>query len=153
MEGIQIENILMKLHGKRQIFHSEGDFQFSLGCEIQSLYPNIKITAERPTKGNNNVREHIDMFLYNEQTRIEIELKYIKSEFSGNVDGYDYNLPSAQVFDLSCYDITKDIHRLENYVRNKSIDIGYSIVLTNAPILWQKSDGSSIDDEFRVYDG
>ena len=63
MEKEDIENILIKLHGKRQIFHSEGDFQCSLWCKIQSCLPNIKITAERPLERDVDAKEYIDMFL------------------------------------------------------------------------------------------
>jgi len=51
MEGIQIDNVLTKLSEKREIFYSEGDFQFSLGCEIKCMYPDMNIIVERPMKG------------------------------------------------------------------------------------------------------
>ncbi len=40
--------------------------------------------------------------------------------------------------DLRCYDILKDIQRLENYVESKQITKGFSIVLTNVKSLWNK---------------
>jgi len=157
MEKEDIENVLKELSKKRQIFYSEGDFQFSLGCEIQSL-PNMKVIAEKPMKGNNDATEHIDMFVYNDQTKIGIELKYIKDKFSGKVGDNYYKLSPSLAYDLKCYDILKDIQRLENYVENKNvderIDIGYSIVLTNAKNLWtpEANEKESNYDEFRVYD-
>lgn len=152
MEEIQIDTILGKLSDKRKIFHSEGDFQFSLGCEIQSL-PNMKVVVERPMKVNKKETEHIDMLVYDKITKIGIELKFMKGKFAGEVDGDEYHWPGNEADDLKCYGITKDIQRLEHYVQNKSIDIGYSIVLTNDPILWKESDGNSNDDEFRVAEG
>jgi len=166
MEKEDIENILIKLHEKRPIFHSEGDFQFSLGCEIQSMYPNIKIIIERPiyverpvedktqSSGTKKVTEHIDMFLYDGPNRIGIELKFIKAKFSYKDDWGDYCLKPSLVNDFSCYDILKDIHRLENYAQiDKIIDFGYSITITNVSTLWEKHYDGSEYDQFRVFDG
>lgn len=158
MEGIQIDTILGTLARKRKIFHSEGDFQFSLGCEIQSL-TNMKVIIERPMNSNNNATEHIDMYVYNEQIKIGIELKFIKDKFSGIVDSNYYCLKPSSAYDMRCYDILKDIQRLENYVENENkdeqIDIGYAIVLTNAKNLWTpKTNEKEYNyDEFRVFDG
>ncbi len=166
MEKEDIENILIKLHEKRPIFHSEGDFQFSLGCEIQSMYPNVKIIVERPlyverpvdekipSRGTKPVTEHIDMFLYDGPNRIGIELKFIKAKFSYKDDWGDYCLKPSLANDLSCYDILKDIHRLENYAQiDKIIDSGYAITITNISTLWKKHCDGSDYDHFRVFDG
>jgi len=166
MEGIKIDNVLMNLSKskKREIFYSEGDFQFSLGCEIKCIYPDMNIIAEKPMEGKlqtsngKKATEHIDMFLYNKEIKIGIELKYIKDKFSGEVGDNYYKLSPSLAYDLRCYDILKDIQRLEKYVESENIDehinIGYAIVLTNAKNLWtpQANGKESNYDEFRVFD-
>ncbi len=164
MEGIKIDNVLMNLKEikKMEIFYSEGDFRFCLGCEIKCMYSDIDIIAEKPIKRINNgkkVTEHIDMFLHSKESKIGIELKYIKDEFSGKVRGNYYELSPSSAYDVRCYDILKDIQRLESYLEGENvderIDIGYSIVLTNAKALWEakKNGKESNYDEFRVFDG
>ena len=136
MERIQINDVLSKLSKEKKIFYSEGDFQFSLGCKLKCMYPDIDIILEKSMEGKKRTSdgkkgiEHIDMFVYNEQIKIGIELKFIKDKFSGTVDSNYYDLRPGMAYDLKCYDILKDIQRLKNYVENKSIDISYSIVLT-----------------------
>lgn len=121
----------------------------------------MDIIAEKPIKVKNkkdnekNATEHIDMFLCNKGIKIGIELKYIKDQFLGKVRGNCYELSPSSAYDVRCYDIIKDISRLKNYVDKKIIDIGYSIVLTNAKALWEpKRNGKEYNyDEFRVFEG
>ncbi|WMT53777.1 hypothetical protein [Ferroplasma acidiphilum] len=144
MEKKDIEKILNNLSKERPIFHGERDFQFSLGCEIKSKYPNMKIILEKTMKGNNNTTERID---------IGIELKFIKGKFSGEVDGDEYHWLGNEAYDLKSYDTLKDIQRLEHYIQYGCIDFGYSIVLSNARLLWEQQCNDSHYDQFSLYEG
>jgi len=103
------------------------------------------------------------MFVDNKEIKIGIELKYIKDEFSGKVGGNCYDLRPSSAYDMRCYDIIKDINRLESYLESENVDehtdehinIGYAIVLTSAKNLWtpKANREESNYDEFRVFDG
>jgi len=152
---IEIKDVLETLSRERPIFHSEMDFQFALAWKIKSLYPEVEVRLEKPLMGAINSTEHIDIFLINSEINIGIELKYIKAGFSVQMGRDSYTMKTHGANDIRCFDVLKDIQRLENFKKNKDISAGYSIVLTNVVSLWKpkRSKKENFYDEFRIYDG
>lgn len=155
MKKIEIEKVLEILSKERPIFHSEKDFQFSLAWKIKSLYPEVAVRLEKPLHRNTDSTEHIDIFLREGAIDIGMELKYITASLIARISEEFFFLKTHAAQDLRCYDVLKDIQRLENYTENEDISIGYSIVLTNVESLWKPKRGEKENyyDEFRIYEG
>jgi len=45
---MNVKRLMTELSNQRPVFHSEGDFQFSLARLIQQKHPNAKIRLEYP---------------------------------------------------------------------------------------------------------
>ncbi len=154
---LDIQEILDLLPNERPVFHSEKDFQFSLALKIKEKNPKMKIRLEVPmdSDGTNKRIERIDMKVIDGSTEIGIEVKYITEELIIIIDGEQFKLKNHSANDIRCYDVLKDIQRLERFVKSGSIKIGYSIVLTNVESLWNEKNGNkdTFYDNFRIYDG
>ena len=159
---LNIEEILESLSNERPVFHSERDFQFSLGIKIKEKYPEMEIRLEVPMNDDKTEKrvEHIDMKVLDDPIKIGIELKYITEELRVNIKRETFkeevfNLKNHSANDIRCYDVLKDIQRLENFVKSGKIKKGYSIVLTNMKSLWSEKNGNkdTFYDNFRIYNG
>jgi len=142
-----IKECIEKLSKRRDIFHSEADFQFALAWEIQREYPEADIRLEYCVKDVPKIHNedgqnmHIDIMVsfdndckLSDKRWIPIELKYKTAKFVGTDikdEPYDLKGHAAQL--LGRYDFIKDIERLER-LSNKSdfsYQEGYAIWLTN----------------------
>ena len=152
---LEINDILKFLSKEKPVFYSEKDFQCLLGWQIKEKYPDMEVRSEVPIAKEDGKTEHIDLRVRNGKSKIGIELKYITEEFKTTIDEDKFNLKNHSANDLRCYDILKDIQRLESYVNNGEIDKGYSIVLTNVKSLWcqKKQKKETYYDNFRISDG
>lgn len=81
-------------------------------------------------------------------------MKFITAKLSATIDNELFSLKTHAATDLRCYDVLKDIQSLENYVRNKRISLGYSIVLTNVKSPWKAKKGEKENyyNDFRIYE-
>ena len=130
--------IMSKLKSKRQIFHSEADFQFALAWEIQREHPEVEVRLEFAYKIGDKVY-HIDILVINENQYIPIELKYKTLKKNVIFESEEFHLKNHGAQDLGKYDLLKDVVRVEKVLHdhNKFVD-GHIIMLTNDPSYWKK---------------
>ena len=152
---LEIEDILKSLSKEKPVFYSEKDFQCLLGWQIKAKYPDMEVRSEVPIEKDSGKTEHIDLRVRDVKGKIGIELKYITEEFRTTIGEDKFNLKNHSANDQKCYEVLKDIQRLESYVNNGEIDKGYSIVLTNVKSLWsqKKQKRETYYDNFRICDG
>lgn len=133
-----MKNILIKtmnnLSIKRPVFHSEADFQFSLGWELKVNESNFDIIMERPFQFKNidySQKIELDILVKNNNDIFGIELKYVTEKFIDTINSERFNLKDHAATNLRRYDFYKDISRLELLKENNEIKKGYVIFLTN----------------------
>ena len=142
--SIDMEKIIEKLQGKRQIFCSEADFQLEMALVIKERYPDAKVRLEYVPTFDDKMRIDILVFISNEW--IPIELKYKtknskKEEMIDKITQEVFNLKNQGAKDIGCYLYLKDIMRIES-IKEQKIEIikgqeknnfkeGYAVFLTN----------------------
>ena len=100
---------------------SEFTFQFRLGWFLNSYYPDIFIidfeTNIKKFKQSDIHKKEIDIHLFNKKSQINhaIEIKYIKDK-----SGYD----------ISLFEMCKDIKFIEKLVENENFKTSYSIAFS-----------------------
>ncbi len=134
MNEFGIDSVINELKENRKIFVSEADFQLSMACVIERMYPQAKVRLEYCPCFNDSM--HIDILVLwgsdDKKQWIPIELKYktkkIKHE---DDDGCVCNLKDQSAQDWGCYDYFKDIERIETISEEEQFKEGYAIFLTN----------------------
>ena len=100
---MDINRPLLELKKKRQIFHSEADFQFALAWEIQRCYPDAKVRLEYcPAEIDPSM--HIDILVIMDELWYPIELKYKSLKCTKLVEDEIYKLKNHGAQDLGRYD-------------------------------------------------
>jgi len=145
----EIKELMEKLSKKRPVFDSEDDFKFSLAWEIKEKYrDHVEIRLEKKMNNNknassleeedqNNKNERIDIFIIvkneNYMEKIGIELKYFTAKLVWPYEKNDEKiiLKNQAAENLRRYDAWHDVERLENFIRNRNINKGFAIWLTN----------------------
>ncbi len=147
---LDIHGVMTALSKTRPIFHSEGDFQHELACQIHKMMPDSRIRLEFPLKEGTN----LDIWLANE--KIAIELKYkIKGDYKSKrlLARFKHELfilSESGAQNHSRYLFLRDVKKVESAER------GFAIILTNEPAYWNPgpvSDKTPDDDEFRIHEG
>ena len=110
---MDIDAVLTQLKNKRQVFHSEADFQIALAWEFQQQYPDASLRLEYPPPGD--PQKHIDILVRHGDDVYPIELKYKKAKFRAVVNGEQYSLTDHSAYEQGQYDFVKDICRLEAF--------------------------------------
>jgi len=137
----KIRKSLELLKIDRPIYHSEDDFKFSFSKVLQEeLGKNYTIRLERPEEilmlkrdGTTKVaRAPIDIVVINKITSefYPIELKYKTKKYETIHQNEKYKLTEQGATDIGRFSFRKDIYRIEQLVKNKSIQ-GFFIVITN----------------------
>ena len=134
--SIDMEKIIEKLQGKRQIFCSEADFQLEMAWVIKEMYRDAEVRLEYvPTFDD---KMHIDILVFINNEWIPIELKYKtkkskKEKMTDQITQEVFNLKNQGAKDIGCYLYLKDIMRIEDIkeaVKN-NFEEGYAVFLTN----------------------
>ena len=134
--SIDMEKIIEKLQGKRQIFCSEADFQLEMAWVIKEMYHDAEVRLEYvPTFDD---KMHIDILVFISNKWIPIELKYKtkkskKEKMTDQITQEVFNLKNQGAKDIGCYLYLKDIMRIESIkqeVKN-NFEEGYAVFLTN----------------------
>ena len=142
--SIDMEKIIEKLQGKRQIFCSEADFQLEMAWVIKEMYHDAEVRLEYvPTFDD---KMHIDILVFISNKWIPIELKYKtknskKEKMTDQITQEVFNLKNQGAKDINCYLYLKDIMRIES-IKEQKIEIikgqeknnfkeGYAVFLTN----------------------
>lgn len=127
---------LEQLRKKRQVFHSESDFQFALAWELKSLFNDSDIRLEYAT--SSDIRKHIDILVRIGSSEYPIELKYKTRTLSAVNNNELYHLKNHGAQDLGVYDFIKDICRIESFTTElKGFHEGYVLWLTNDSYYWR----------------
>lgn len=153
---MNIFNAMKTLSDKRPIFHSEADFQFSLGWELKRLNNDFQIIMERPFQFEDKSKKHpkieLDLLIENGLEKYGIELKYVTKKLNTKIGKEKFELKDHMATNLRRYDFYKDINRLEYLKTNNEINKGYVIFLTNVDS-YQKNETSGMAKEFNFADG
>jgi len=161
---MNLRTIMNKLREERKVFHSEADFQHSLGWMIREHHPNARVRLEvknfYPTeaskgpKRKRTLRKSVDILVEVGRKKLAIELKYKTKKVKGFTtftwDGEKFQVPTEGARDISRYDFLSDVIRLEKNVISGKV-AGYAILLTNDPLYWEKPTIVTIDREFRIH--
>jgi len=136
IEKLNVEYILGELSKDRPIFHSEGDFQFSLACKIKEFYSELNVRLEFPMKPG-----FLDIFLFSSEKAVLFELKYKTTELVCQTQNNErFNLKILRRKDYGFYGFIKDIARLENFKikfqQKFEIVECYALILTNDDSYW-----------------
>ncbi len=145
--------VMENLRYKRQLFHSEADFQFALAWEIQTLYSDAVVRLEYCPKEAPHM--HIDIIVERNGKVYPIELKYKTLEMDCSIEGEGYNLKSHGAQDIGKYDCLLDIQRLEQCSEIlPRFDCGFVIWLTNDPLYWKAPrKAGTMAEAFTLHDG
>jgi hypothetical protein len=150
---IDIEMVLKELARKRTVFHSEADFQHSLAWEIHNTYPECAIRLERSMHLMKDAT-HLDIFAYDEECLIMVEVKYKTRGLLATVQGEQFYLKDQSAQDLGRYDFLKDIERLEKLGEKYKSSLGYAVMLSNDSSYWKPpGNPNTCDSSFRINEG
>jgi len=155
-----LDKYISELFQERCCFHSEDDFKFSLAWKIKSKIKNAEIRLEKPFRQvpeeKRNRPFYLDIFIELLKKRIGIELKYKTKARTTEVNGEKYFLKSHVAVDLGRHGFCKDIERIETLIKEKKLDYGFVVFITNDASYWAKSSRmkkDSYDKNFRIHEG
>jgi hypothetical protein len=153
-----IRDALVELSKERQIFHSEADFQHAFAMYLSKVFHDqYDVRLERCIKTNND-NFYVDIFLIarlDEQPNIAIELKYKTNEVTfEDVQGEVFSLKGHSANDLGRYHFREDLFWLEQLKKDKKIELGFAIFLTNDDKYWKlpTKEVKTLDMHYRIHE-
>lgn len=151
-----VKNEINQLSKSRKIFHSEADFQHSLGLHLSKIC-DLQVRLEIPfviphyyNESDKKLKVEIDIFIPKE--KIGIELKYKTKEGTFKEHGETFNLKQHGAQNLGRFDYFDDIRRLQLLKRESIIEKGYAIFLTNDPLYWRPIQRKNFSSNFSMED-
>lgn len=93
-------------------------------------------------------REYLDIFCKFKGPRYGIEIKYKTKKESNN---FEYINQGAQ--NNSKCDFILDVHRIETFIKDNIIDIGYVIFITNDHRYWNSARNNTLVKKFDLIEG
>ena len=148
---IDVHAILMRLAGKRPVFHSEADFQHALAWELHRELPEARIRLEYRPFSHESV--YIDIWIEHDGKATAIELKYLTRKLEAVVLGEAFSLRNQAAQDVSRYHVIRDIVRIERVASELPGASGVAVILTNDTGYWKESVRETIDAHFRLHEG
>ena len=149
MEVIDVAEVLGGLAVERRVFHSEKDFQVSLGMQIGKTMEIPVRLERRPLRGK---KMYLDVYL--PTMGVAIELKYKTRRLDVELHGECFQLMDQRAHDNGRYDFLADVERLEYVVREGAVERGIAILLTNDPLYWTRPRRTdTADAAFQLEDG
>jgi len=151
---IEMTDVLYELSSKRPVFHSEADFQHALAWTIHEKYSGLNIRLEKRVISDSE-EMYFDIFAFNDNKTVAIELKYKTKNLDISVDNEEFNLKNQGAQDQGRYDFIKDISRLEKALETYRDGAGFAIFLTNDNSYWKTPtrDVNTADKDFRIHEG
>jgi hypothetical protein len=141
-----LERSMTALAQRRPLFHGEADFQLALGWELHIQEPSAHVRLGQRLLRDPTVA--LDVLIRLGDGRYGLELKYLKTHLSADVEGEHFDLaPSAT--DVDRYDVLRNVARLERLVDGGAVEAGSAIALSNAAELWDGASG----DAFALHEG
>ena len=152
MTSVDIHALMKELSRTRPIFHSEADFQFALSRCICEKMPDCPIRLETPFRFDGGTGR-MDIWLPTEC--VAIELKYFTRQMVVCHADELYDLKEHAAADLARFGFLTDVHRLEHMVQDEEHPalVGFAVLLTNAPSLWDRPRRRNNDAAFHLHDG
>lgn len=150
---VDLRATLARLAKVRPVFHSEADFQFALAWAAKEADERLEVRLEtRPTPG-----ESLDLLFSRPDLgeHLAVELKYLSRAWAGTIGTEAFALKDQGASDIRCYDVIKDIARVERFIDRRPGWSGCVIVLTNAGTYWRRAEhGRETNaDAFRIHEG
>lgn len=131
---VDLDEALVRLAADRPVFHSEADLQHAFAWQIREIAPTVRVRLEtRPAPG---VR--LDLLVTNADgtAQTAVELKYLVRLWHGDVGGERFELKDQGAQDIRCYDVVKDIARVEKFVAERPGSNGAVVCLANDASYW-----------------
>ena len=154
LSSLYFQSIISDLTKIRGIFHSEADFQHSLGLLLSKKY-NFQVRLETPfelphydRESNKKLKVELDIFIPKE--KIGIELKYKTKEGIFEKHGETFKLKQHGAQNLGRFDYFDDIRRLQFLKKHGIIEKGYAVFLTNDPLYWKPIKGKNFSSNFSM---
>jgi hypothetical protein len=133
-----LDRAMAGLAQERPVFHSEGDFRFALGSQLELIGP-WQVRAERPFRRREE-RGYLDLLLIPREGEIRsfaVELKYATQRLDWHQPPQGEHYQLADVYDPPArIGVLGDVGRLEEAVQDGSIERGFAVLLTNNSIFW-----------------
>jgi len=151
-----IKKEITELAKIRKIFHSEADFQHSLGLHLSKncdFNVRLEIPFEIPhyyKESDKKLKVELDIFMSKE--KVGIELKYKTKEGTFKEHGETYKLKQHGAQNLGRFDYFDDIRRLQFLKKHGIIEKGYAVFLTNDPLYWKPIKGKNFSSNFSMED-
>jgi len=152
-----IIQILNDLSHFRNIFHSEADFQHSLGYLLSKKY-DLDVRLEVPlyitpyySEMDEKLKVELDILM--PKGKIGIELKYKTRGATFEQNGETFNIKQHGAQNLGRFDFFDDIRRLQLIKRQGIIEKGYAIFLTNDPLYWKPIKRKNFSSNFSMENG
>lgn len=131
--------------------------QQELAWQIHLLHPavGVRLEVRVPEPSRPGRRERVDVLLHTELGRVAIELKYPTDALSAQIADELVVLPRQGAQDVTTYDVVKDIHRVEHFVRTGLASAGAVIVISNDRSYWTDPGHgrATAASAFRLYEG
>ena len=109
---IQIDRLMKELARDRPVFHSEADFQHSLGWQIHRTNPEHAVRFEYKPRAE--LAMYVDLWLAT--AGVVVELKYRTRKLECEIGGEPFLLCDQAAGPPSRYSFLKDVERLEFFV-------------------------------------
>lgn len=141
-----------------RVFHHEADFQHELAWHLHQRYSDTRVRLERRVTGadfpGSTEDVYIDIWVEDDEHVVPVELKYKPDVFHGSWNGEQLELRRHSAHDVSRFDFTDDIARIETVVEATGCEYGVVVLLTNDHLYWQPPTRDDVMDyDFRIHDG
>ena len=140
-----MHEIMKELGKERPVFHSEADFQHALAWKIHEEYPDYNVRLEKREVVNDK-EVYFDIFIFKNNEKIPIEVKYKTRELKVSIENEEYKLKTHSAYPPNRYEFIKDISRLEAFGG------GFAVFLTNDSLYWYRGEEEGIDEDFKIYE-
>lgn len=154
---IDLPAVLDALAERRPVFHSEADLQQELAWQVRLAHPavDVRLEVRVPEPSRPGRRERVDVVVRAPRGRIAIEIKYPTDALSARINDEPFELPRHGAQDITTYDVVKDVHRVEHFVRTGFCDAGAVVVVSNDPSYWTDPGHgrATAASAFRLYEG
>lgn len=134
--AVDLEDLLRRLAVARPVFHSEADLQHAFAWQAHLAQPGGRVRLEtQPVPG---LRLDVLISSGDGSSHSAVELKYLTRGWVGGVAGERFALKNHGAQDIRCYDVVKDMQRVESVVSGRPDWNGAVVCLTNDPSYWRK---------------
>ena len=142
----------MSCQRNARYFIPRWDFQLALFRHINEKKPDCQVRLEKPFRFDGKAGR-VDIWLPGEG--VAIELKHFTQQMAVCHAGELFALKDQAASNLARYGFLTDVQRLEHIVQDAEQPalVGFAVLLTNAPALWNQSSRRNNDAAFRLYDG